>query len=377
MNDFKYDVISEKDYKSLLNLLESSAFSNKYPIYTVSKRGILYIITKTSNKSEGKETFIVFNNPVEAVIKFQNSSKEPDKLTIYSSLDLNNYCLKNNLNIYNFSIENVYNFDKDYLAYLSSYMKNYNLSLLFKQEKQLAHKEKKKPLESKTIYALYYEEYFYENIEPNTEIFFSNNKDSNSISFNLNLLLYGQDNSLKEFKFTGPISIGKTTFLLYFCHLSNDAFYINLKLLKKIDCIEKAYLLLKEEFTRADNFEDIQKIIDAYYIQGLDPIELVFEIIDYFSKSSRNVLFAFDQYKDKYLNPKVKAKLDNLKENIKIVYCSSINDKSIHDECSKTWNRYNQNIDKLNNETQKYYFYYSSLYEANIKKKKGKYNRKI
>ena len=376
MEEFKHAEILEKDYESLLNLLKTSTFSEKYPLYQVSKRGITYIIKKVTNLKEDKDSFLVFEGPIETTINFNNSKKQ-EKLILYSSLDLVNYCTKNNMNIYNFSIEKDYKFNKKYLVYLSSYIKKYSLSLLYIEEKQLDFQPKNDILESKDVYkmselSIYYKDYFCTNIDPNMELYFTNNEASNSLEINLNLLLYDPDDSIKKFKFTGPVSIGKTAFLLYYCHLSNDAFYINLKLLKTIDDIKKAYLIIKEEFSRSKDFEAIQKIIDRCYNQELEPIEGLFEIIDYFTTSSNNVLLAFDHYKEKYLNLKVKTKLANLKENIKIVYCSSINDKSMHDECAKTWNRYKRNLEILDNENQDYYFYYSSLYEENNKKKKSK-----
>ena len=375
MKYFNHKEIKES-YESLLNLLKTSTFSKNYPLYKAEKHGISYMITKVSNIPEEKDAFIVFPKPVEVIIKFKNSKKEQEKIIIHSSLDLCNYCKDNNINIYNLSIENVYNFNNNYLVCLSSYLKTYKLSLFVNEEKHLPFQNKKEPLEPKIIIKIselskYYEDYFCKNIDPNTELQFEDNEISYSISFNLNLLLFGNDDSLTKFKFTGPVSIGKTAFLLNFCHISSISFYINLKLLKKINDLEKAYLIIKEEFSRSDYFEDIQKIIDTFYKQEVPPIELVFKIVDYFSKNNIKVLLAFDQFKDKYLNIKEKTKLTNLKANIKVVYCSSINDKSIHDECcSKTWNRFGGNPDKLDSETQEYYFYYSSLYEENNKKEK-------
>ena len=86
----------------------------------------------------------------------------------------------------------------------------------------------------------------------------------------------------------------------------------------------------------------------------------------------RNFVFILDQYKDKYLidefNYKIKAYT-----NIKLVFCSSINDKKIRIECIKSWIENKKNITNFNEETQEFYFYYSNIYTY----KQKKYNNEL
>ena len=204
---------------------------------------------------------------------------------------------------------------------------------------------------------------------PNTQINITNNKTFNDLKFILYSLLYSENDSLTKFKFTGPISIGKTVFLLRFCHSCPNAFYINLKVLSK-EKVEKGYSIIQEEFSRLkEYFDEVQSIINNNYKKEQKPIESIVELIDYFSKIGLNFLFVFDQFKNKYLKIKENIKLDNLKSNIKFVYCSSINDKENHDECTKTWKGNGLNPTEFNNENQKYYFYYSKIFELPKKTK--------
>ena len=171
------------------------------------------------------------------------------------------------------------------------------------------------------------------------------------------------------FKFTGPFSIGKSITLIQYCRTFENAFYLNLKILKKKSEIQ-SYLMLKEEFCRAsyEYFNEIQNLIEKYYYQSLEPIEAIANIMEYLSNkyNNNNFLFVLDQYKAKFLNRNIEIKISKLNKNIKIIYCSSINDNIIRDECLKTWNEYG--IPKyLNEDNQKYYFYYGEIYNPEIK----------
>ena len=58
-----------------------------------------------------------------------------------------------------------------------------------------------------------------------------------------------------------------------------------------------------------------------------------------------------------------------------MVFCSSINDKDIRDECLKTWKKYG-NSTELDEENQNYYFYYAEIY-INVYKENEELNKKF
>ena len=51
-------------------------------------------------------------------------------------------------------------------------------------------------------------------------------------------------------------------------------------------------------------------------------------------------------------------------DNIKIVQCSSINDKNIRKECIKAWYEKGKNILKLLEDNQEFYFYFENIYNC-------------
>ena len=86
--------------------------------------------------------------------------------------------------------------------------------------------------------------------------------------------------------------------------------------------------------------------------------------MEYLSKYENNYfLFVLDQYKTKYFGLHLKLKLEGLPNNIKIVYCSSINDNSMKEQCLSTWRKFGNTPETLTIDNQIYYFYYSKIYE--------------
>ena len=75
-----------------------------------------------------------------------------------------------------------------------------------------------------------------------------------------------------------------------------------------------------------------------------------------------NFTFIFDQFKEDYFSYNEKEYLEQEKFNLKMVYCSSINENKMRIECLKTWKEFNYNPKILDTNNQKYYFYYVNIY---------------
>ena len=148
--------------------------------------------------------------------------------------------------------------------------------------------------------------------------------------------------------------------------MNKNIFYFNLKVLSNENLYD-CYMIMIEEFSRINKkyYDKIMDIIKLSYRKGELPIRTIYNIMAFLSGFNMIFMFIFDQYKSNSFPLDLKEKLDTMKKNIKIVYCSSINNKNIRDECLKTWTKFNTFPAKLSIENQDYYFYYNELYPQN------------
>ena len=96
----------------------------------------------------------------------------------------------------------------------------------------------------------------------------------------------------------------------------------------------------------------------AYDNKYTDPINLIFIIMEYLfeKRTNYNFLFIFDQFKEDYFSYNQKQYLEQEKFNLKLIYCSSINENKMRIECLNTWKEFNCNPKILDKNNQKYYF---------------------
>ena len=168
---------------------------------------------------------------------------------------------------------------------------------------------------------------------------------------------------LKQFKFTGPTSIGKSFTLFRACHIFYNFVYINLRVLNENkNDLHKCYSIIISELERLDikkYLEELNNLIYDNYNKNNNFLDLLKEIMK-FLKDKLKVVFIFDQFKNKYIND---GFIENIKnyENIKYVLCSSINDKNMRSQCHYTWIMIGVNIQRLNKDNQNYFIYFSSI----------------
>lgn len=177
------------------------------------------------------------------------------------------------------------------------------------------------------------------------------------------------DNSLHFFKFTGPSSIGKSTGLIKFSKNMFNCVYLNLKILKKLENEPvKLYNLIISECSNlsfnSDNNIKNEFINLLKECEGKKQWNIIKEIFNFYKKRDLNLLLIFDQFKsinvDIVLFEEIKKEIINTK--IKIIICSSINNKDIQSEILKTIKKFRTNPE-YNIETQDYFFYVNKLYQ--------------
>ena len=188
------------------------------------------------------------------------------------------------------------------------------------------------------------------------------------IEYNIFELIRNKD--IKEYKLTGPTSIGKSFTLFRISHIFINCIYINLKVLNKNkEDLYLCYSIIISELERLDlannELNELKAIIQDNYSKNKKYLALLLNIVEYLSQIEGLIIIVIlDQFKKKYIINSFMEKITAY-ENIKIVLCGSINDKNYREECLKTWTTKGKNILKLTIDIQNYYIYYSSLYNYN------------
>ena len=124
----------------------------------------------------------------------------------------------------------------------------------------------------------------------------------------------------------------------------------------------------------SEKLNDLYSKIKESYARQLSSLKLILIIMKFLFENykNNNFVFIFDQFKEKYIEDGFNNVIFGY-TNIKIVLCSSINDKDIRKECIKTWKDNKINITDFNENIQKYYIYYNDIYTF----KQKKYNSKL
>ena len=363
MDSFKYVFLGSKllEYDSLRKAIENNTFEKEYPKFTYIQQQNSYMI------KYNESSIYIYKKPIKVSFQIGN---EKHSIILNSDVDLQTYCSICNLDINNLFFEDGTAF-KDNCKFISE--DEDEIKLNYKVKEKLTFPESSFLFKKSDIYypvskySNYYQDYFGYNIDSNTLFEYKHTETRKIIFKNINSLF--NDNRIK-FKFTGPFNIGKSITLLQYSRLNDNVFYINLKVLsnkEERDC----YMILLEEFSRAKYFNDYiyKNIIEPSYEKGKNPIESLLEIMKYLSDKSCIYIFIFDQYKTNSFTPAQEDLIKSMNKNIKIVYCSSINNKNIKDECIKTWKHFSKNIIYLSKDAnaQEYYFYFSDIYPQTCK----------
>lgn len=358
-----YDI--KGDYKSILEKLKNNTLSEYYPMYKYMGN---YFSYKLFNK-DLSDSVVIFIEEIKVNIQSKDLKKNETFLA-HSNLDIKNFCKKKLINMDELYLSDTQNYKNDNILNYLSFIKDKELNLFIKE------KEKLPEISSKLLFILgeqykvkeyssFYKDYFEdENLNPDFVFKFDYNDVRKEI-FN-NILSMHNSNKLHTFKFTGPFNIGKSITLLEYCRTTHDSFYLNLKCLIN-KSIKDSYLMIQEEFARISSneiFKKIQDIIIFNYSKSTDPLNLIIIIMKslFEEEKENNFSFIFDQFKEDFFSYNQKKYLEEVKSNIKIVYCSSINENKIRIECLNTWNEFTYNPKILDVDNQKYYFYYVDIY---------------
>ena len=340
------------------------------------KKMVIFFKKKKTNE-------VIFLFEEKRKIKIYENGKVKN-IEAFTSLDIDNYMKLNKLNINDLYFKNLNNIKYiDKIENLAAFLKNNELEI--KKKEPIPSLEHKKKLSydndyTPEEYSKYFYEYFiYEDMSKKNEKFiFEKNEIREIILYNL--LNLRTDNKLNIFKLTGPSSIGKSITLFKICHSCVNMAYINLKVMNKykdnFNTLYRIILTELERFNIINYLNELNDLIKKNYENNSSYSKLLINIMKYLNnlKEEKKIfIFIFDQFKYKYIEDGFFEEIKKMKK-IKIVQCSSINDKIMREECIKSWLCKGKKIQYLNDDNQNYYFYFNSIY--NVKNKKLKLEEK-
>ena len=387
--EFK-ELNANTDWKHVLDLIRNDNFSSEYKDYEETqkekgyfieriRKGIIEKSDSNANKSnsnkadeindekEYSERIFLFDE--EKKIKIYLEDELFGSIKIYSSLEIITYIKAKNKDINNLYIkgepENKF---LDCIEDLGVMLENLELELIEKTPLPALELKSALPIEDDYTpeeYSPFFYDYFiYEDKQKmNEKIIFQNNDIRKKIYNNIVKKLRTKK-ELKTFKFTGPSSIGKSFTLFRISRICYNIAYINLKVLNDKKNLFDSYSIIMSEIKRFNikkNLKEIETLINNNYNQNIPYLDMLLNLIEYLNKIKFIFVFIFDQFKPKYVTKDFMNKIKSF-ENIKIVQCSSINDKEIREECITTWTEKGKNILDLDKNNQDYYLYYGQIY---------------
>ena len=166
----------------------------------------------------------------------------------------------------------------------------------------------------------------------------------------------------KIFKFSGPSGIGKSFFLLYFSRTRYNCIYINLNTIRKLIKLKK-YIKLKNVIAaecKRVSLKESQIISFNEMMINISEMKvsnIINELVKFFAKLK--IIIILDQFKTD-----ISIEENNL-GNIRVIICSSINDKNIRQNCLENLD----NILKGNPIDYNKYVYIPKLYQVKSENK--------
>ena len=219
-------------------------------------------------------------------------------------------------------------------------------------------------------------------LDNNFYSYFPEQKETDNIKYirtqkrdNLNVFIIKYLLKKRIIKLTGPSGIGKSFFLLYLARMSSNYLYLNLAALYSLYLLKepiKFFNMIINELNRLEFNEEIatqlneiiNKNIDGYSINSI-----MKNLIEFFISKKLKIKIILDQFKLKYFDNwnEIEKFIENNNTNLKVIICSSINNKDIGDSVSNFINSCFSNKDKkcgnFNNNHINDYFYIPNLLE--------------
>ena len=358
-------------YKNLVKMLMDETFSEQFPNYAFERQmNSFYIHSQEASINKDKyndneENICIFLEPIKITIK--KKEEIIGSFIAYSNIDIEEFCSIHEIPSENLYLNEQKKYGQEILQTLIFSVRNNQITFIFKEKEELPEIKSRILLENGKSYKVceyskLFKKYFGEDFNENDEFIYVTNSVRDIIFENIGELF---NKDIRHFKLTGPFNIGKSITLLQFSRLCHNIFYFNLKILltsEERDC----YIIFLEEFSRLSGklFDNVKYQIKENYSRNTKPLDFLLIIMRHLSNINldKKFILIFDQYKHNIFSLNIQEELKSFYPKIKIVYCSSINNKKMRDECLITWKSFSGNPIQLTPENQDYYFYYSNIY---------------
>ena len=356
-------IFDNRSYKEIYELKDQGKLD--YDFVTIMEKSFIIM-------DKNEKNYLFFQNPIS--ITFQNiyiNQKIQEYIinNIYSSIQIENYFVT--LNISN------------PLVILKETKKNYwdakiNIDPFIENNKLIIYNDtssfaefvmdkdidliKDNKFNPKNLSKFFFKYFAYNDENDKSEFEYDDTKRRKSFVNNfLNVLIYKND--IHFFKFCGPSSTGKSTTLLKFSRENKRIIYLNLKL---INTLEKEnnfdyYNLIIYEFRKL-SFETQEKkdkftLMLKNECQNKSSVIIILNILN--EIKNEKYIIIFDQFKEKYIQKTNFEEIEKLikTSKLKLIICSSINDKDIRNEVIKTIEYFGGNPKELEQISQYFYFY--------------------
>ena len=391
-NDKKDGEDSIKLEEELKKYIEDKTFilNNKYKLnleilyYKISKRKPLNILDCFYRQSFAiilfDGLFYIFFyklTQVEVKLLFENGKKETEKFSICSTYELLQYCKNKNFNPYveieNKKIEFNELFGSDFINIFEKFGK----IILVQDYRNYDDYKKENLLDSYPIdnYKLepeklskFFDLFFL--FDKNSKFdYWDNAKRSNFIYFIASLK---DKKDIYCIKICGPSAIGKSMSLFLLSKFSHNFLYYNLKAIKNLqqsnDDVKIQNIITESCKYLALDEEQVKELSSILKTNRILPFfKSLKNIAQFLIKYNIKSIIILDQFKNNTIDKKDYESLLSIIEiqkikNVKLLICSSTNDKEIRDECIKSWRNKIFSLKQLNAANQKYFFYIDELY---------------
>ena len=359
----------------LIKIINNENSKKKFSEIRQWKDEFSYIFILNSCKEIKR--YIVFEKSVEVKLNTVNKVKDSISFNIRTNLELYNFITQTELDYERITILNEdKNKLKDCIDIINICVKNFVLNLEIIKGDIPDIKFDNNCLEMERdytpdTYSKYFELYFPSAAKDKNKLFsFIYSEKRKQIR--RNIIFLNNSKTVKKYKLTGPFSTGKSMTLFKISKSCINVIYINLKIMKKYTTNYYGFLeILFEESSRVylsnEKQAEFKKKIKLIFLEkGI--YNILIQVLELFLELNNNqsITLILDQFKSSNINDDLSFKENieklNKEKNLKIVYCSSINDNEARDDLMPTFIKYKGNIIYLNDETQEFYFYYPELY---------------
>ena len=364
-----------KNADELIEIITKGQYQTKFPYirYMHEKNPYIFFL----NKGKEINIYTVFEKLIQVNLYIQGKEKKVYHFNIRTNIDLINYLKQNGFALERIIIDNNKAKLNDSINIININVDNFELNLQMIEVEIPEIKFEDNCLDiDKNYYPFDYSKYFYEYFpfekEEKDKLFeYKNCPEREQIFKNVKYLITYKN--IKKYKITGPFETRKSMTLFNISKSNYNIIYINLKTIKKyVNNYYKFLEILFEESSRIilslEEQDEFRKEIKKINFEQsnlnilIQVLKLFLDLNDYLG-----IILILDQFKKKNIDYDLsfeeQIKELNQNRNLKIIYCSSINDNYMRDELMPTFIKFQNKIVILNEQTQDYYFYYAGLYE--------------